>query len=222
MWVQEVARIEDEVLAAFRGFSAADVSDAVGALYTMSPSLRPLYEPMGRLVGRALTVKAPPGDSLAVHGAVSVCEPGDVLVVDWRGYVDSSAGGGGMLVEPIQRGLAGIVVDGAWRDVPDLKELNFPIFGRGTCSTSRAKTQLGEINVPVCCGGVIVNAGDLIIADAEAIVAVPRDQIAGVRAEVERVMRTAPPARASRKALFQGVFEAAGGVTRAWHEAEAG
>jgi len=184
-WIRNVPRLEDDVVEAFRGFVVPDISDAVGSLYTMSPGMRPLYEPIGRLVGRALTVKAPPGDSLTVHGALTLCQPGDVLVIDSRGHVDSCNGGSGMLIAPIRAGLAGIVVDGAWRDIPDLQALNFPVFGRGICPVSRPKSQLGEINVPICCGGVVVNAGDLIVADAEGIVVVPRTEATTVLEHVQ-------------------------------------
>ena len=193
-WVRNVPRIEDGILESFRNFSVPDISDAVGALYTMSPGMGALYEPIDRLVGRALTVKAPPGDSLTVHGAITLCQPGDVLVIDWRGHVDSCSGGAGMLMGPIRRGLAGIVVDGAWRDIPDLQALNFPVFGRGTCPVSRAKSQLGEINVPVSCGGVVVHPGDLIVADAEGIVVVPRAETESVLSAVrERSRKRTPP-----------------------------
>ena len=185
-WVRNVPRLEDDVVESFRELLVPDISDAVGPLYTMSPGIRPLYEPIGRLVGRALTVKAPPGDSLTVHGAITLCQPGDVLVIDSRGHVESCNGGSGMLIAPIRAGLAGVVVDGAWRDVPDLQALNFPVFGRGTSPVSRPKSQLGEINVPVCCGGVVVNAGDLIVADAEGIVVVPRTEATSVREHVRQ------------------------------------
>jgi 4-hydroxy-4-methyl-2-oxoglutarate aldolase len=194
-WVRNVPRIEDGILESFRSFSVPDISDAVGALYTMAPGMGPLYEPIDRLVGRALTVKAPPGDSLTVHGAITQCQPGDVLVIDWRGHVDSCSGGSGMLIGPIRQGLAGVVVDGAWRDIPDLQALNFPVFGRGTCPVSRAKSQLGEINVPVSCGGVIVHPGDLIVADAEGIVVVPRTETASVLSAVRERSRKANAAR---------------------------
>jgi 4-hydroxy-4-methyl-2-oxoglutarate aldolase len=179
-WIRNVPRLDDDIVESFRKFSVPDISDAVGPLYTMSAGMRPLYEPINRLVGRALTVKAPPGDSLTIHGAISVCRPGDILVIDWRGHIDSCSGGAGMLMTPIRQGLAGVVVDGAWRDVQDLQTLDFPIFGRGISAVSRAKSQFGEINVPVCCGGVVVNAGDLIVADAEGIVVVPREDAMSV------------------------------------------
>jgi 4-hydroxy-4-methyl-2-oxoglutarate aldolase len=194
-WVRNVPRIEDGILESFRNFSVPDISDAVGALYTMSPGMGALYEPIDRLVGRALTVKAPPGDSLTVHGAITLCQPGDVLVIDWRGHVDSCSGGSGMLMGPIRQGLAGIVVDGAWRDIADLQALNFPVFGRGTCPVSRAKSQLGEINVPVSCGGVVVHPGDLIVADAEGIVVVPRAETESVLSAVRERSRKADAAR---------------------------
>jgi len=194
-WVRNVPRIEDGILESFRNFSVPDISDAVGALYTMSPGMGALYEPIDRLVGRALTVKAPPGDSLTVHGAITLCQPGDVLVIDWRGHVDSCSGGSGMLIGPIRQGLAGVVVDGAWRDIPDLQALNFPVFGRGTCPVSRAKSQLGEINVPVSCGGVVVHPGDLIVADAEGIVVVPRTETASVLSAVRERSKKANAAR---------------------------
>ena len=193
-WVQNVPRLEDDVVEPFRGFLVPDISDAVGPLYTMSPGMRPLYEPISRLAGRALTVKAPPGDSLTVHGAITLCQPGDVLVIDSRGHVESCGGGSGMLIAPIRAGLAGVVVDGAWRDVADLQALDFPVFGRGICPVSRPKSQLGEINVPVCCGGVVVNAGDLIVADAEGIVVVPGTEAATVREHVlQRSLKASAP-----------------------------
>jgi 4-hydroxy-4-methyl-2-oxoglutarate aldolase len=194
-WVRNVPRIDDGILESFRSFSVPDISDAVGALYTMSTDMGPLYEPIDRLVGRALTVKAPPGDSLTVHGAITQCQPGDVLVIDWRGHVDSCSGGSGMLIGPIRHGLAGVVVDGAWRDIPDLQALNFPVFGRGTSPVSRAKSQLGEINVPVSCGGVVVHPGDLIVADAEGIVVVPRTETESVLSAVRERSKKANAAR---------------------------
>ena len=136
------------LLERFRTAFIPDVSDAVGQLYTMDRGIRPLYEPIPRLVGQALTVKAAPGDNLAVHGALGMVRDGDVLVIDWRG-TDACATGAGSLALPIRDGLRGAVVDGGWRDVGELEALGFPVFGRGISAWSPPKTRPGEINVPV-------------------------------------------------------------------------
>jgi 4-hydroxy-4-methyl-2-oxoglutarate aldolase len=171
-----VPRIPPSLLERFAQAYVPDVSDAVGPLYTVDAALRPLYSPMARVVGQALTVKLPPGDNLTVHGALRMVQPGDVLVVDWRGYMGACGTGASALVIPIQHGLRGVITDGGWRDVGELRALNFPICGRGTAVYSPPKDRVGEINVPVACGGVVVNPGDVVIGDEEGIVVVPRDE----------------------------------------------
>jgi 4-hydroxy-4-methyl-2-oxoglutarate aldolase len=167
-------RPEPGVLAPLDGVPASDVSDVVGRLYTMDPRIRPLYSPIRRVVGVALTVKAVPGDNLAIHGALGMVQPHDVLVVDWLGYAEGCGSGARALAAPRERGLEGVVVDGAWRDVDDLRQVGFPVFGRHEALFSPAKREPGEINVEVSCGGVVVSAGDVVVADATGVVVVPR------------------------------------------------
>src|SRR5579884_1729301 len=167
-------RLPEALLERFRDAYLPDLSDAVGHLYTMSPVIRPLYHPCPRLLGQALTVKAPPGDNLTVHGALTMVQPGDGLVIDWRGYVEGCATGASSLVVPIENGLRGAVVDGAWRDVGELRALGFPLFARCVAAFSPPKDRPGEINVPVACGGVVVHPGDLVVGDEEGVVVVPR------------------------------------------------
>jgi 4-hydroxy-4-methyl-2-oxoglutarate aldolase len=140
----------------------------------MDAGIRPLHRDSRRLIGLALTVKAPPGDNLTVHGALSMVQNQDVLVVDWRGS-DACGSGAGSLVLPILGGLNGVVVDGGWRDVEELQAMDFPIYGRTISPFSPPKKRLGEINVPVSCGGVIVTPGDVVVADHEGVVIVPRE-----------------------------------------------
>jgi 4-hydroxy-4-methyl-2-oxoglutarate aldolase len=170
-----VPRLPVSLLERFGHVYVPDVSDAVGPLYTMDSSLKPLYSPMRQVIGQALTVKLPPGDNLTLHMALGMVESGDVLVVDWRGYMGACATGAMSLVVPIRRGLRGVVVDGGWRDVAELRGLNVPICGRGLVAFSPPKKRIGEINVPVSCGGVIVNPGDIVIGDDEGVVVVPRE-----------------------------------------------
>lgn len=167
-------RPDDRLIQRFRESPSSNVSDAVGRLYTMDSGVKALYEPIRRTVGVALTVKAYPGDNLAVHGALAMVQAGDVLVVDWQGYREGCGSGAFSLMVPIKRGLTGVIIDGGWRDVDELQALDFPVFGRSEVAFSPAKREPGELNVPVCCGGVIVEAGDIVVADAEGVCVVPR------------------------------------------------
>lgn len=163
-----------------------DVSDAVGGLYTMASAIRPLYPNMKRVLGTAITVKALPGDNWAIHAGLSKCEEGDVLVVDWRGYTEACGTGALTTMLAMRRGLSGVVIDGAWRDIGDLKRLGFPIMGRGISPFSPGGRRLGEVNVPVCCGGVVVEPGDLIVGDDEGVAVVPYNHVL-------RVAESLPP-----------------------------
>ena len=131
-----------------------------------------------------------------------------------------------MLVLPITRGLAGVVVDGAWRDVTELKAIDFPIYGKAVCPFSGPKRRPGEINVPVCCGGVIVHPGDIIVCDEEGGVVVPRQMAQTVADELREHHRPASLSdwdleRSSRLSderdeWFEEMFKARGGVYVDW------
>jgi 4-hydroxy-4-methyl-2-oxoglutarate aldolase len=204
----------------FKTAFVPDVSDAVGQLYTMDRAIRPLYEPIPRLVGQAVTIKAAPGDNLAVHGALAIVRDGDVLVIDWRG-TDACATGAGSLALPIRDGLRGAVVDGGWRDIAELEAIGFPVFGRGISPWSPPKARPGEINVPISCGGVVVNPGDIIVGDREGVVVVPREfapQVAASLREYEPHRSVdewdhaqLERARAERLARFEEIVEELGG-----------
>lgn len=162
----------------------ADISDKLGRLYTLDSSLRPLHDSMPRLLGTAVTVKLPPGDNWGIHGALSLCKEGDVLVVDWRGYEGGCGTGVSSMIDAVKRGLAGVLVDGGWRDVADIAALGVPVIGRTRTPYSPPKAQLGEINVPVSCGGVVIEPGDVIVGDADGVVAIPRWALEDVIAAV--------------------------------------
>ena len=207
--------VSDATCARLRGAAVGDVSDTVGRLYTMDSGIRPLYEPVDRLVGAAVTVRLPPGDNWALAAALTFIRRNDVLVVDWMGDHNSCGSGVNTLIPPMREGLAGIVIDGCWRDISELEQLRLPIFGRGISPFSPPKHEAGEINVPVCCGGVIVEPGDVVVADREGVAVVPRrhldDVIAAlpdedhvVRASLEEYPPGASPSAERRaKAFFE-------------------
>lgn len=186
------ARPDPGLLAALRDVDVADVSDVVGRLYTMDPGIRPLYEPIPPTVGTAVTVKAHPGDNLAVHGGLATAGEDDVLVVDWLGYHEGCGSGARSLAEPAARGMAGVVIDGGWRDVAELRDQGFPVFGRNEAAFSPAKREPGEINVPVSCGGVVVEPGDVVVAGAGGVAVVPRRHLV----DVVRALDGDPPSAA--------------------------
>lgn len=170
----------------FRHMHIADLSDAVGRLYTMSGRLHPLAPQMPRVLGTAMTVKAYPGDNWAVHGALARVTPGTVLVIDWRASDQTCGAGVSALIPAIKNGLQGIVIDGGWRDVAEIEALGFPVIAAGNAPFSPPKTELGELNVPVACDGVIVEPGDLIVGDSDGTVVVPRRHVARVLSAVTR------------------------------------
>lgn len=158
-----------------RSVPVPDLSDAVGRFYTMSARLRPVYTPMRRIIGTAITVKALPGDNWVIHGALRLAQPATVLVVDWRSTTEACGAGVSALLPAIRRGLTGVVIDGAWRDNAELQAVGIPVIATGTSPFSPVKNGLGEINVPISCGDVVVHPGDVVIGDAEGTVVLPHD-----------------------------------------------
>ncbi len=219
--VRDVPRLDPVWLERFAGVSTPDLCDHVGRLYTME-GIQPLYRPITRAVGQALTVKVWPGDGLAVHGAAAMAVYGDLLVVDARGYLGVSNGGFHVLNGPHQRGVRGIIVDGAIRDADEMQEVGFPVFARARATHASTKRRAGEINVPVSCGGVIVEPGDLVVADSEGAVVVPRAYVAAVWDAVSAPRAVAVDvthvegADRQRRENYERVFAAAGGTTVDW------
>jgi regulator of RNase E activity RraA len=167
-------RTPKELVAAIAQFPVTDISDLVGRFYTMQ-AIEPLYRPAPPVCGTAVTVKCPPGDNLAVVKAISVASGGDVLVIDAQGFTTWCLGGFQLLRAAIEDyGLAGFVMNGAYRDIEDAQRAGFPLYGAGVAAWSGPKAGPFEINVPVCCGSVIVQPGDVVSASTEGAVIVPR------------------------------------------------
>lgn len=173
-------RTPPEKVARFSEFFVPDISDWVGVMYTMQHTIRPGYAPMKKLLGTAFTVKMPPGDNLMLKKALTLAQPGDVLIVDARGHVSHCCGGGEMMVIAKRRGIAGMVVDGAYRDLSQIQEIDFPIFCKGVHPSTGPKSGPGEIGVPVSCGGVVVHPGDVIVGDEDGVCCVPRSHVDAV------------------------------------------
>jgi RraA family protein len=174
----DFVRPETALMQAFAPFATPDISDLLNRLYAVDPAISCLTGDHHRLCGPACTIKVFPGDNLMVHKSLDVARPGDVVVVDAGGSTMNAVLGDLVSMKAKHRGIAGFVVDGLVRDLPGIRELNFPVFARGVTSIGPLHRGPGEINFPICCGGVVVNPGDLVIADTAGIVIVPQEIIA--------------------------------------------
>lgn len=161
----------DHFVSEFRNIPTTCISDALEGLNNLHPAIKPLKE-VYKIAGRALTVKIPVGDNLAVLKAIRSANLGDILVVDAKGDQYRAIAGDFVVGMAQILGLGGIVVDGVIRDM--IKALNFPVFSRGTTVAASGKAGVGEINVPVSCGGVSINPGDIIVGDADGVVVIPQ------------------------------------------------
>ncbi len=171
-------RLDANIMAQFLDFATPDISDLLNRLFAVDPAISCLTGKHHRLCGPACTVKVFPGDNLMVHKALDVARPGDVVVID-SGRSGANAVLGDLIsAKAKHRKIAGFIVDGLIRDQPGIEELDFPVFARGTTSVGPLHRGPGEINFPICCGGVVVNPGDLVVADGAGIVAVPREIVA--------------------------------------------
>lgn len=148
---------------------------------TGSVGLQP-YHKLTKLTmaGTAVTVRCRGGDNLATLRAFDYCRPGDVLVVDAAGDLTNAVLGGIMSAGAAMLGLAGVVVDGAIRDVGEIREREFPVYARGANHRGPYKNGPGEINVPVCIGGMVVNPGDIIVGDQDGLLAFPASEAAAL------------------------------------------
>ncbi len=161
-------------MSAFADFAPTDISDLLNRLYAMNPAIKLLTAPHHRLIGPACTVKVFPGDNLMVHKVLDVAKPGDIVVIDSGGSSSNAVLGDLVSTKAQHRKIAGFIIDGLVRDLPDILRLDFPVFARGTTSIGPLHRGPGEINFPIPCGGVVVNPGDLMVADARGIVVVPQ------------------------------------------------
>jgi RraA family protein len=161
----------------------AELADAAGIPIAMDARIGPIWRG-ARLAGPAFTVRTPPGEFQAVREAAERAPAGAVLVVDGGAELRCALWGDKMSKLAFERGLAGLVVDGAVRDVDGIETLGFPVFAAGSVPTPPARDRSGELDVPVRCGGLDVRPGDWVYGDADGVVVVPREHHDAIVARV--------------------------------------
>ncbi|MGE7439168.1 RraA family protein [Kitasatospora sp. NPDC001175] len=156
----------------FESIPPTTLADLLGREQVMDIGIRPLWPSVPRVAGPAFTVRCPPGDNLMLHAAIYRARPGSVIVVE-AGDVDYAVAGGNVCAVAQRRGIAAFVVDGVIRDLAEVRAMGFPVFARGVIPIPGTKAAVEPLGGRVRCGGVDVNAGDIVVADEEGIVVTP-------------------------------------------------
>jgi regulator of RNase E activity RraA len=197
-------RVAPEVVRGFEAFATPDISDLMNRLYSMNDAIKNQTDPSLRLIGPACTVKVFPGDNLMVHKALDLAQPGDVIVVDASSSTMTAVLGDLVSMKAKHRHIAGFIVDGLIRDLPGILAVeNFPVFARGITPIGPLHRGPGEINYPVSVGGIVVHAGDLVVADMNGVVVIPREDAAEL---LERLNGRAATEREYVAAVARGEF----------------
>jgi 4-hydroxy-4-methyl-2-oxoglutarate aldolase len=187
----QVNRVAPDVVAQARDVTVADVHESMGPAgraALMGARMRPLREGQ-RMAGPAVTAFCWPGDNLMMHRALYLAQPGDVLVVVCQAELSGAQWGDLATRYALKKGLAGVVVQGCARDVDQVRALGLPVWSTHIWPIHPDKSGHGFVNAPVVCEGVNVRPGDLIVADGDGVIAVPRDDAARVVAAAQAKMR---------------------------------
>lgn len=191
---KSIERAPAEIVEGFRNLLRHDsitcaISDCMGRFNAMTSDMKPLFEGI-RLVGTAVTVKTIASDLAAAFKAIDVCQPGDVVVIDSHGSINTAFWGENMTMSALNRGVIAAVIDGACRDVEEIRRIGFPVICKGVVPNVGAIAGYGDVNVPIQCAGVAVSPGDVVVVDGNGVVVVPIAQAAAILEKAERLLET--------------------------------
>ncbi|MEU5511750.1 4-carboxy-4-hydroxy-2-oxoadipate aldolase/oxaloacetate decarboxylase [Streptomyces fungicidicus] len=190
-------KAEAEDVEALAGYGVATISEAMGRTGLLGPGIRPIQQGV-RVAGTAVTVLSWPGDNLMIHAAVEQCGEGDILVVTTTSPSTDGMFGELFATALRRRGVRGLVIDAGIRDTQELRELGFAAWSRAVSAQGTVKATGGSVNVPVAVDGRVIRPGDVIVADDDGVVVVPR--------ESARRVAEASEAREEKEAASRAAF----------------
>lgn len=168
--------VSQEVLEQLRKFSVPELCDGMEVYNTMDYHIKPMVTTK-KIVGQALTVKVPVGEGAIISKAIEQVKPGQVIVIAGQGNCKNACWGDHRSFCAQFQKAEGVVIDGAFRDIEGCEEVGFPIYARDITPGASNKSGAGEINVPISCGGVIVNPGDIIVGDRNGVCVISPSEV---------------------------------------------
>jgi 4-hydroxy-4-methyl-2-oxoglutarate aldolase len=183
--VRTVDRASSTTIDGLSEVGVATAHEAAGRIGLLGPKILPRLAGSA-IAGSAITVSCHPGDNLMIHAAVEMCGPGDVLVVTTTAPSSHGMFGDLLATSLRSRGVIALVIDAGVRDIATLREIGFPVWSRAVHSAGTVKATPGSVNVPVVCAGQIVNPGDVMIADDDGVMCVPRRQADAILAASQK------------------------------------
>lgn len=191
---ESIERPSAEIVQGFRNLLSHDsitcaISDCMGRFNAMTSDMRPLFEGI-RLVGTAVTVKTLAADLAAAFKAIDVCQAGDIVVIDSHGSANTAFWGENMTISALNRGVIAAVIDGACRDVEEIRKIRFPVICKGVVPNVGAVAGYGDVNVLIQCAGVAVAPGDIVVVDGNGVVVVPMAEAAVILQKARRLLET--------------------------------